>query len=550
MARRQDGRTGKKSQADPKKQKNTRSQTKSRDASSKKSTTRQRANGSTRQSSHSSTRRSSSASTGHRSGASTESRSRTTTRQRPVASSQRRPYDEDIMQQQIQLSRARTLEKRRRKKEQKKKLRRKRIRSVIFLALIAAIIAGGAWAVDRFILTKTLARLPEERAEANRIVAEDLLISDTSNRPLTKAEKLADLKQLHDAILTSFPRANVPAEAFAKWDAAYETWRKMIEETTTDVSFYEVLSAGVAGLGNEKTQLLSPTAFQALSSNIGLDFFQVDSPYAKVLQDTRVLDRYQRLQATIPVEEQTRPQPSLEIHGNNRVAVIKNVDLKIADEANDKALLTGLLDQAKKYPYIVIDLRGTNGQSTSYWTKNIAGLLSRSDQGASSTLFLKEGFDNFVDYLSVQETLETFDLADGRQDISMLLPQSLQDEISDMRHSKQITYSILADANGGYNGRIYLLTDATTKNAADSFASFSRQTKFATVAGQATGGGGWDVPPYLLKLDHSGLVLQIDATASSDPAQTGLVDTKKTAVDVPLEGEDLLQSLLTYISAR
>lgn len=468
----------------------------------------------------------------------------------PDANAQSRESDADSMRQQIKLSQARTAEKRRKRKEYQRKMRKRRIRSILLLVLIAGIAYGSWWAVDRFLLTKTLQSIPSHRAEANRTLAEDLLISDTSNRPLTKAEKLADLAKVHDVIQESYPRANVSSEAFQRWSDAYPTWKKMVEETTTDLAFYEVMAQGVAGLGDLKTRILTPEQYQSRLNNAGQDFYQVDSPYVLALRSTRVADRYQRLQPSVPQTPVERHQPSLEIHGANRVAVLKNIDLRIADVANDRDLLAGLLTQAKKYPYIVIDLRGVNGESTDYWTKNIASPLSRSDQGASSTMFIKGGFDDYIDYLSVKESLETFDLSDGRQEISMLLPQSLQDQISDMRYAKQITYSILADSTGGFHGKIFLLTDENTRGTADSFASFSRQTKFATVAGRATGGGGWDVPAFLAPLSHSGLVLEVDVTASSDPAQSGLIDTVKTNVDVPLQGDDLLQSLLTYITSQ
>ncbi len=61
-----------------------------------------------------------------------------------------------------------------------------------------------------------------------------------------------------------------------------------------------------------------------------------------------------------------------------------------------------------------------------------------------------------------------------------------------------------------------MLTDERVFSAADGFAEFCRQTNWATVVGRRTNGDGGGVPPYLLRLPETGLLMQFTAVATSN----------------------------------
>jgi len=70
-----------------------------------------------------------------------------------------------------------------------------------------------------------------------------------------------------------------------------------------------------------------------------------------------------------------------------------------------------------------------------------------------------------------------------------------------------------------YSGKIFVLTDTSTFSAADEFASFCKQTKWATVIGSFTAGGGGGPHHHLvpLVLPNSRMVIYFPFALSLEP---------------------------------
>ena len=69
-----------------------------------------------------------------------------------------------------------------------------------------------------------------------------------------------------------------------------------------------------------------------------------------------------------------------------------------------------------------------------------------------------------------------------------------------------IDYSVEPLNKVGYKGQIYLLVDSSVYSSSESFAAFSKETKWAALVGTTTGGDGIGMSPSVSSLPNSGLV--------------------------------------------
>ncbi|MGL5748911.1 MAG: S41 family peptidase, partial [Paraclostridium sp.] len=62
-----------------------------------------------------------------------------------------------------------------------------------------------------------------------------------------------------------------------------------------------------------------------------------------------------------------------------------------------------------------------------------------------------------------------------------------------------------------FEGNIYLLVDKVVYSSSESFAIFCKDTGFATIIGERTGGDGGGIDPIMFDLENSGLLVKISS---------------------------------------
>lgn len=107
----------------------------------------------------------------------------------------------------------------------------------------------------------------------------------------------------------------------------------------------------------------------------------------------------------------------------------------------------------------------------------------------------QEGLGNLVD-------IQLSELGD---DMIKIIPDEVKTDF-DFYATQNIT--IEPQDPVGSQGKIYLLVDKTVYSAVEMFAAFRKDSGFATLIGENTGGDGIGVDPLLFSLPNSGMVIR------------------------------------------
>lgn len=167
----------------------------------------------------------------------------------------------------------------------------------------------------------------------------------------------------------------------------------------------------------------------------------------------------------------------------------------------DIKVLEKFLKKAKDYPKLVIDIRQNGGGSIEYWSKFLLPRLLDKSMKISNYLFFKGGSRSMIlledgeyDY----EKLQNIDLA------SMKLKH--KENLKDFSYYAVEDIEVIPKDSIHYTGDIFLLVDEGVYSAAESLASFAKNTKFATLVGVETGGDGITLGVINDYLPNSGYV--------------------------------------------
>ena len=101
-----------------------------------------------------------------------------------------------------------------------------------------------------------------------------------------------------------------------------------------------------------------------------------------------------------------------------------------------------------------------------------------------------------------------------------------------------------------FTGRFWLLVDEGVYSSSEKFSLFCKQTGFATLMGETTGGDGVGIDPMLVSLPDSGIVFRFTGEEGLNP-DGSCNEEYGTTPDIVIEdGQDALTVCLEAISAE
>ena len=230
------------------------------------------------------------------------------------------------------------------------------------------------------------------------------------------------------------------------------------------------------------------------------------------------------------------PEIESEIFGEYAYLKISSFDLSCYDR--DKEILEKFFADIKDVPNLIIDIRENSGGSDLYWQDLLVIPNAKTDLSFERYFLLKDSDEikNYADTLGVAVY--------GTDS----LPQPLAEKYADSFELFTVDKSDFRQAADPYPGKIYLLTSNKVYSAAENFAMMCKNTSFATLVGENTGGDGGMADPLLTALPNSGLIIRFSAFYGLNRDGSGNEATGTRPDIVINDGQDALQLCKDIIS--
>lgn len=368
---------------------------------------------------------------------------------------------------------------------------------------------------------------------------------------LTREQRLADYDELWKNIEENYPLMGVAERTTGEnFSQVKKEYREQAGKVRSNGEFFSVLRECVgrfSGCGH--LSVLDESAYAyALSLYGSLEKQDKRCAYLYgVLNNSLSRAFYRVPKEEDPAASQMRNLPR---EGNittamlreSSAAYVKISTLALENVEHDAPALLDFFKQAEAAGCgsCIIDIRGNSGGSTNYWLQNIVKPnLKKSVAYRNYALVKGEAVRN---YLSLSVPL---------QSVSELpaLPKGNRGDLAQMRYCIVGSDKIKpTNKKPAFSGKYYLLTDKQVYSSSEAFALFCKQTGFATIVGDATGGDGVGVDPILFSLPNSGVCFRFSSVLGLNPDGSSNEEFG-TQPDLPCErGKDALQTCLAQIS--
>lgn len=170
----------------------------------------------------------------------------------------------------------------------------------------------------------------------------------------------------------------------------------------------------------------------------------------------------------------------------------------------DLKMIGDYINTLGEYKALIIDIRGNLGGSDRYW-QGIVSKLIKNDIKVNGYRIYRNNSEIVKKYTDVRniklEPIENLPI-----NVKQNAPEETLKKFSDFENT---SYTIKDNSDLKFKGNIYLLIDEKIYSSSESFSMFCKETKFATLIGQTTGGDGGGLDPVLIKLKNSGLIVRM-----------------------------------------
>lgn len=339
------------------------------------------------------------------------------------------------------------------------------------------------------------------------------------NTPLTEEQKIEDFNYLYKTIEENYPFLEVNKRLNnLNWLSKKDEYIQKVKDTTNDNEFLLVLNSILKDLNNWHTTMITDSnQFRGFREIYSMNKGWQNKVQLAILNNKKALSRY-----NIDKNEEVQV---LKQSKHNEIVSISNASVKdIIEEKigyiyipqminyynmdKDMELIDEYLDKVKEYEAIVIDIRGNSGGDSYYWMSYLVPkLIDKVYKNTTYTFwrdgkiinnYLKKSKSKSYDGFGEVKYLDTTKLVN--------LPVEIKDKFK--YYSKNIMEIIPSEDSIKFKGNIYLLVDKWVYSSAESFASFAKQTGFATLIGERTGGDGIGADPLLEMLPNSGYIFR------------------------------------------
>lgn len=332
------------------------------------------------------------------------------------------------------------------------------------------------------------------------------------NQQLTMEEKIEDFEYLYNLFKENYPFFEVNKRLNGiDWLSNKKYYLERIKATNSDEVFIKVIEEILDDLNNGHVHLLDKDFFAQSYVSCSLPENNL-LPWAEVLKKDAVFKRYDFKESEIdnikneiyniinnPSNTNTLPAFRTDIIIPNEVAYIHIKSMDYLREKEDGKEIRKFYEEIKDYDKLIIDIRGNRGGSDSYWIRNIIEPLIKEPITVEYYGFARGEYGKpFFE----AKKMEFKPISDLDEEILNKIPSDVRENFDKYYLFSQ---TIKPKESIKFEGKIYLIVNKAVYSSSESFAAFCKDSGFATLVGETTGGDGRGINPLFFSLPNSGL---------------------------------------------
>lgn len=315
-------------------------------------------------------------------------------------------------------------------------------------------------------------------------VAEDAEYYGILDAGFTSREKLKEFEFVYNLLEENYPFFKVNERVNnIDWNKNVSKYKRILRNTHGDGEYFVALNNILKDLNDRNTFILTGDEFK-----LYYKYYIPDK--REVLHYERSLERYMfDGDLDIAVDNPYKypmfyegPVLNTEILIDGKLAYMKIDAMSKYRIEEDYPEIQKFLKEVEDYDKLIIDIRGNSGGSDEYW-KKIVELLANKAYSAEYYSFFKQKSRTAQDSFKVTDITTISELDEK------VLEQFPPEVKTDFNYYKVNKIEINPNNDVNFKGKVYLLVDGEVFGSAEKFAAFAKDTGFATLVGETTGGG-------------------------------------------------------------
>lgn len=344
---------------------------------------------------------------------------------------------------------------------------------------------------------------------------------------LTAEQRREDFAYFEQELRDSYPYWGLWEREGTDAEAILDEYREMVEHSDNDFELFVAVNSALFRLGGQgHLGILQPEDYEGFRQAFaGFKDEQHRTRWYETLNDPVTAENYEKLLNAFNEMDDTvdygtdAPEAVYPenvtplIIAEGRIAYLK-IDSFDGHE-DDRERVLSFLDEVRGYEHLIIDITQNSGGSDFYWMELLVEPLAK-EPLSSTNYALVRNSENTAQYLA--EAFEPDELRPIEElpDLPRLEPRDR--ELA--THFLQNTVAV-EPAGSGFNGKIWLLVSERVYSAAEAFTVFCKDTGFAEIVGEPTGGGGIGIDPVFIRLPNSGLLVRYSPLFGLNPDGSG-----------------------------
>lgn len=321
-----------------------------------------------------------------------------------------------------------------------------------------------------------------------QVTAKEASQYDFIEAKLEYKHKIFDFNYLYETLEENYPFFKVNERLNGiDWLGNKSKYRRMIRNTKNDAEYFVALDRILGDLNNKHVKIFEGKEYKKLYKTYYEDFSRQNKleylPMYDAFSNPFVMERYDFTEDLGDIQLYDEPVLETKILIEDELAYIKIKEMAGFHKAKEDLIeLKEFLKDAEAYEKLIIDIRGNSGGKDEYW-ENILKLLSNSPLNVKYYAFFKGGHRYELDPYKVEGATTIKVLEDN---ILSKFPEEIKE---DFNYYKEEFINIEPQESGlDFRGKVYLIVDRYVFASAENFASFVKDSGFATLVGETTGG--------------------------------------------------------------